>query len=145
MNTQSAESTAAAAAAGLLPPMNIQSLAALAAMTQPSMPAATTAQPSAPLTNAATLLCKYTCTFTYTIHDMTSDKRLNIIYNESKLNLNSNAHVNAYTCTHLLYNGKIFEKKRIEMKRKESKKKKVVYTHTFIYILHTRKMNCTKS
>ncbi|XP_031634522.1 CUGBP Elav-like family member 1 isoform X3 [Contarinia nasturtii] len=57
LNTQSAESTAAAAAAGLLPPMNIQSLAALAAMTQPSIPAATTAQPSAPLTNAATLLC----------------------------------------------------------------------------------------
>ncbi|XP_031634511.1 CUGBP Elav-like family member 2 isoform X2 [Contarinia nasturtii] len=56
LNTQSAESTAAAAAAGLLPPMNIQSLAALAAMTQPSIPAATTAQPSAPLTNAATLL-----------------------------------------------------------------------------------------
>lgn len=53
LNTQSVESTAA----GLLPPMNIQSLAALAAMTQPSIPATTT-QPSAPLTNAATLLCK---------------------------------------------------------------------------------------
>lgn len=56
LNTQSAETTAAAAAAGLLPPMNIQSLAALAAMTQPSMPTATAAQPNTPLTNA--LLCK---------------------------------------------------------------------------------------
>lgn len=57
LNTQSAEATAAAAAAGLLPPMNIQSLAALAAMTQQSIPNATTAQQGAPLTNA--LLCKF--------------------------------------------------------------------------------------
>lgn len=40
--------------------MNIQNLAALAAMTQPSMQAAAAAtqQPSAQLTNAAALLCK---------------------------------------------------------------------------------------
>lgn len=57
LNAQS-ESAAAAAAAGLLPSMNIQNLAALAAMTQPSMTAATQ-QPSAQLTNAAALLCKY--------------------------------------------------------------------------------------
>lgn len=57
LNAQTAES-AAVAAAGLLPPMNIQNLAALAAMTQPSLTAATQ-QPSAQLTNAAALLCKY--------------------------------------------------------------------------------------
>lgn len=54
--------SAAAAAAGLLPPMNIQNLAALAAMTQPSLQAVTQQhqhQPSAQLTNAAALLCKY--------------------------------------------------------------------------------------
>lgn len=49
--------SAAAAAAGLLPPMNIQNLAALAAMTQPSIQAAQ--QPSAQLSNAAALICKY--------------------------------------------------------------------------------------
>lgn len=46
----------ASTAAGLLPPMNIQNLAALAAMTQPSMQAVS--QPTAQLTNAAALLCK---------------------------------------------------------------------------------------
>lgn len=50
--------SAAAAAAGLLPPMNIQNLAALAAMTQPSLTAAAQ-QPSAQLSNAAALICKY--------------------------------------------------------------------------------------
>lgn len=48
---------AAAAAAGLLPSMNIQNLAALAAMAQPALSAATQ-QPSAQLSNAAALLCK---------------------------------------------------------------------------------------
>lgn len=57
LNAQSAE-TAAAAAAGLLPQMNMQNLAALAAMTQPSLQAVS--QPAAQLTNAAALLCKFT-------------------------------------------------------------------------------------
>lgn len=43
-------------ASGLLPPMAVQNLAALAAMTQPSMQAAAPQQPSQQLTNA--LLCK---------------------------------------------------------------------------------------
>ncbi|KAJ6646172.1 CUGBP Elav-like family member 2 [Pseudolycoriella hygida] len=46
---------AAAVAAGLLPSMNIQNLAALAAMAQPALSAATQ-QPSAQLSNAAALL-----------------------------------------------------------------------------------------
>lgn len=41
---------------GLLPQMTVQNLAALAAMTQPMQAAQ---QPSAQLSNAAALLCKY--------------------------------------------------------------------------------------
>lgn len=49
--------TETAAAAGLMQPMNIQNLAALAAITQPSLQAAQ--QPNGQLSNAAALLCKY--------------------------------------------------------------------------------------
>ncbi|XP_046804180.1 CUGBP Elav-like family member 1 [Lucilia cuprina] len=52
-----AAATAAAAAAGLLPPMTVQNLAALAAMTQPSLTNAATNPGSAQLTNTAALLC----------------------------------------------------------------------------------------
>lgn len=55
-NESAAQAAAAAAAAGLLPSMNIQNLAALAAMAQPL--SAATQQPSAQLSNAAALLCK---------------------------------------------------------------------------------------
>ncbi|XP_036340224.1 CUGBP Elav-like family member 2 isoform X2 [Rhagoletis pomonella] len=48
--------TAAAAAAGLLPPMTIQNLAAIAAMTQPSLSNAATNPGSAHITNTAALL-----------------------------------------------------------------------------------------
>ncbi|KAL9923857.1 CUGBP Elav-like family member 2 isoform X3 [Glossina fuscipes] len=48
---------AAAAAAGLLPPMTVQNLAALAAITQPSLTNAATNPGSAQLTNTAALLC----------------------------------------------------------------------------------------
>lgn len=51
--------TAAAAAAGLLPQMTVQNLAALAAITQPSLTAATQPTSAAHLSNAAALLCKY--------------------------------------------------------------------------------------
>ncbi|TMW50508.1 hypothetical protein DOY81_004410 [Sarcophaga bullata] len=51
-----AAATAAAAAAGLLPPMTVQNLAALAAMTQPSLTNAATNPGSAQLTNTAALL-----------------------------------------------------------------------------------------
>lgn len=54
----SAQTETAAAAAGLMQPMNIQNLAALAAITQPSLQAAAQ-QPNGQLTNAAALLCKY--------------------------------------------------------------------------------------
>lgn len=53
-----AAATAAAAAAGLLPPMTVQNLAALAAMTQPSLGNATNNPGNAQLTNTAALLCK---------------------------------------------------------------------------------------
>lgn len=53
-----AAATAAAAAAGLLPPMTVQNLAALAAMTQPSLTNAATNPGSAQLSNTAALLCK---------------------------------------------------------------------------------------
>lgn len=56
-NESAAQAAAVAAASGLLPSMNIQNLAALAAMAQPALSAATQ-QPSAQLSNAAALLCK---------------------------------------------------------------------------------------
>lgn len=51
-----AAATAAAAAAGLLPPMTVQNLAALAAMTQPSLTNAANNPGSAQLSNTAALL-----------------------------------------------------------------------------------------
>ncbi|XP_020713094.1 CUGBP Elav-like family member 2 [Ceratitis capitata] len=54
---ETAAATAAAAAAGLLPPMTVQNLAAIAAMTQPSLTNAATNPGSAQLTNTAALLC----------------------------------------------------------------------------------------
>ncbi|XP_053959465.1 CUGBP Elav-like family member 2 isoform X2 [Anastrepha ludens] len=51
-----AAATAAAAAAGLLPPMTVQNLAAIAAMTQPSLTSAASNPGSAQLTNTAALL-----------------------------------------------------------------------------------------
>uniref|UniRef100_W8AP27 CUGBP Elav-like family member 1-A n=2 Tax=Ceratitis capitata TaxID=7213 RepID=W8AP27_CERCA len=53
---ETAAATAAAAAAGLLPPMTVQNLAAIAAMTQPSLTNAATNPGSAQLTNTAALL-----------------------------------------------------------------------------------------
>uniref|UniRef100_A0A1B0B2B6 RRM domain-containing protein n=1 Tax=Glossina palpalis gambiensis TaxID=67801 RepID=A0A1B0B2B6_9MUSC len=53
---------AAAAAAGLLPPMTVQNLAALAAITQPSLTNAATNPGSAQLTNTAALLFIIICT-----------------------------------------------------------------------------------
>lgn len=50
--------TETAAAAGLIQPMNIQNLAALAAITQPSL-TAPAQQPNGQLSNAAALLCEY--------------------------------------------------------------------------------------
>lgn len=58
-NSAADSATAAAAAAGLLPPMTVQNLAALAAMTQPSLTNAANNPGSAQLTNTAALLCKY--------------------------------------------------------------------------------------
>ena len=57
ISAQANSDTAAAAAAGLLPQMTVQNLAAIAAMAQPSLTANN--QPvSAQLSNAAALLCK---------------------------------------------------------------------------------------
>ncbi|XP_018794155.1 PREDICTED: CUGBP Elav-like family member 2 isoform X2 [Bactrocera latifrons] len=55
-SAETAAATAAAAAAGLLPPMTVQNLAAIAAMTQPSLTNAATNPGSAQLTNTAALL-----------------------------------------------------------------------------------------
>ncbi|XP_036222685.2 CUGBP Elav-like family member 2 isoform X2 [Bactrocera oleae] len=55
-SAETAAATAAAAAAGLLPPMTVQNLAAIAAMTQPSLANAATNPGSAQLTNTAALL-----------------------------------------------------------------------------------------
>ncbi|XP_065358744.1 CUGBP Elav-like family member 1-A [Calliphora vicina] len=55
-SADTAAATAAAAAAGLLPPMTVQNLAALAAMTQPSLTNAATNPGSAQLSNTAALL-----------------------------------------------------------------------------------------
>lgn len=56
-SAETAAATAAAAAAGLLPPMTVQNLAAIAAMTQPSLTSAASNPGSAQLTNTAALLC----------------------------------------------------------------------------------------
>lgn len=54
--------------------MNIQNLAALAAMTQPSLQAAQ--QPSAQLSNAAALICKYLFTIRIIYHSSIEETNL---------------------------------------------------------------------
>ncbi|KAM8717333.1 hypothetical protein ACLKA7_004088 [Drosophila subpalustris] len=56
-NNSTQDTTSAAAAAGLLNPLSVQNLAAIAAMTQPSLSNAATSPGSAQLTNTAALLC----------------------------------------------------------------------------------------
>ncbi|KAH8392451.1 hypothetical protein KR215_008909 [Drosophila sulfurigaster] len=55
-NNSTQDTTSAAAAAGLLNPLSVQNLAAIAAMTQPSLSNAATSPGSAQLTNTAALL-----------------------------------------------------------------------------------------
>lgn len=59
-NNSTQDTTSAAAAAGLLNPLAVQNLAAIAAMTQPNLSNAATSPGSAQLTNTAALLCKFT-------------------------------------------------------------------------------------
>lgn len=58
-NNSTQDTTSAAAAAGLLNPLAVQNLAAIAAMTQPNLSNAATSPGSAQLTNTAALLCKF--------------------------------------------------------------------------------------
>lgn len=58
-NNSTQDTTSAAAAAGLLNPLAVQNLAAIAAMSQPNLSNAATSPGSAQLTNTAALLCKF--------------------------------------------------------------------------------------